>query len=89
MLTTTSDMPTRVSEECGSLLGDQDSLYIEGIGAIAQYHNWLDVQWEKGLPYFVRDVKAQQLEQLAAKQRQLQKQIELLNSEIIVHESCR
>ena len=33
-----------------------DALYVEGIGWIAQHHCYIDMCWEKGLPYFVRDI---------------------------------
>ena len=41
---------------------DSSAVHVEGIGWIAQYHSWYDMQWEKGIPYFVRDFKTEQLE---------------------------
>jgi hypothetical protein len=32
-----------------------EAIYVEGIGHIGQYLNYLDCLWEKGVPYFVRD----------------------------------
>ena len=48
------------------LLTEGDALYVEGVGLIGQYHSWLDTLWQKGLPYFIRDVKFKELESLLA-----------------------
>lgn len=79
-----------VSEDCSAV-------YVEGIGWIAQYHSWYDMQWEKGIPYFARDYKTEQLESLLSapgdkkkrKERiaRLVAELNDLNSEITAHET--
>lgn len=87
----------------GELLVGEDALYIDGIGYIAQYHSWLQQLWEKGIPYFVRDYKFQQLstllneptigEQNTKKRKRLvatlTDDVQLLNSKILAWETCR
>ena len=76
---------------------DSSAVHVEGIGWIAQYHSWYDMQWEKGIPYFVRDFKTEQLEQLletTGKKRKeriarLVAELNVLNSEIKAHENQR
>ena len=76
---------------------DSSAVHVEGIGWIAQYHSWYDMQWEKGIPYFVRDFKTEQLEQLletSGKKRKeriarLVAELNVLNSEIKAHENQR
>ena len=82
---------------------DSSAVHVEGIGWIAQYHSWYDMQWEKGIPYFVRDFKTEQLETLlddAARGRaeskkrkeriaRLVAELNVLNSEIKAHENQR
>ena len=47
---------TPVSEEVHvDLLSTDDAIWVEGIGWIGQYYNYIDQKWEKGLPFFVRD----------------------------------
>ena len=75
---------------------DNSAVYAEGIGWIAQYHSWYEMQWEKGIPYFARDYKTQQLEALLGasgdekkrKQRiaRLVAELNSLNSKIKAHE---
>ena len=48
------------------LVQSGDGLYVEGIGWIAQPHSWRDMLWEKGIPFFFRDLKAIQVAELAA-----------------------
>jgi hypothetical protein len=49
-------MHTPVSEEVHvDLLSTDDAIWIDGIGWIGQYYNYIDQKWEKGLPFFVRD----------------------------------
>ena len=81
------------------LLGNNDALWIDGVGYIAQYHNWLDVLWEKGVPYFIRDYKFAELQTLInlpnnskerkQKIKQLVHDVNTLNSKLKVYESCR
>jgi hypothetical protein len=55
-----------------------EGLYVEGIGWIAQHHSWCDMLWEKGIPFFFRDLKAIQVAKLAAaKPRSERLQLEL------------
>ena len=76
---------------------DSSAVHVEGIGWIAQYHSWYEMQWEKGIPYFVRDFKTEQLEQLletSGKKRKeriarLVAELNNLNSEIKAHENQR
>ena len=76
---------------------DSSAVHVEGIGWIAQYHSWYDMQWEKGIPYFVRDFKTEQLETLlettGEKRREriarLVAELNVLNSEIKAHENQR
>ena len=76
---------------------DSSAVHVEGIGWIAQYHSWYDMQWEKGIPYFVRDFKTEQLETLletTGKKRKeriarLVAELNVLNSEIKAHENQR
>ena len=76
---------------------DSSAVHVEGIGWIAQYHSWYDMQWEKGIPYFVRDFKTEQLETLletTGKKRKeriarLVAELNNLNSEIKAHENQR
>ena len=76
---------------------DSSAVHVEGIGWIAQYHSWYDMQWEKGIPYFVRDFKTEQLETLletTGKKRKeriarLVAELNDLNSEIKAHENQR
>ena len=76
---------------------DSSAVHVEGIGWIAQYHSWYDMQWEKGIPYFVRDFKTEQLETMLEttgtkrKERiaRLVAELNVLNSEIKAHENQR
>ena len=36
---------------------EESALYVHGVGWIAQYHHWADMLWEKGIPFFIRDIK--------------------------------
>ena len=38
-----------------ALLGQEQALYVEGLGHLDQYGSYVDCQWEKGVVYFVRD----------------------------------
>ena len=89
-----------VSEEvCNSaLLCEDDALHIAGIGAIAQYHSWLDNFWEKGIAYFLRDLKLTELDDLLSQRHTTERsnriatlatQINALNSNITKWEQCR
>ena len=60
MVTTGAILATQVSEYDRSL-DDPSVLFVEGIGPIAQYHNYVDVVEEKGLWYFARDYRAWRL----------------------------
>ena len=60
-----------------------DALYIGGIGPIAQYHCYLDMLWEKGIPYFVRDYYAKEV---AAGCVELVPRLSALNSELCAYE---
>lgn len=83
------------------LMSCDDALYVEGVGWIAQYHCWLDMLWEKGIPYFIRDVKFLELKTLqedvrwkTAKDRKkrmarLVADVQLLNSKIRRWEQCQ
>jgi len=39
-----------------------DAIHIEGVGIIGQHFSYLNTCWEKGVPYFVRDVYIKELE---------------------------
>ena len=43
--------------EYDSSLDDPSVLFVDGIGPIAQYHNYVDVAEEKGLHLFARDYR--------------------------------
>ena len=62
MLTVSSsiDIATQVSEYDSSL-GDHSVLFVDGIGPIAQYHNYVDVAEAKGLSHFARDYRTWRL----------------------------
>ena len=49
-------MSTAVSEE--------SAVFVHGIGWIAQYDSYLNTFWEKGVGYFLRDVKFAELQTL-------------------------
>ncbi len=79
---------------------DSSAVHVDGIGWIAQYHSWYEMQWEKGIPYFVRDYKTERLEALVedasgdVKKRKLciarlVAELNHLNSEIRAHENQR
>lgn len=76
------------------------SLYVDGVGSIAQYDSWLSLLWEKGVLYFLRDYRYTQIKELtegaypdiSAKDRkrriaQSVKQWNALNSDIMARES--
>jgi hypothetical protein len=44
-----------------TLLQEGDALWVEGIGAIAQHHCWLDMLWSSGIVYAFRDIKRKEL----------------------------
>jgi hypothetical protein len=73
-----------------------EALWVEGVGWIGQYHNYLETLWEKGVPYFCRDYYFQELQQKldeGVSHKQLQnliRNVNLLNSKILAYEqSCR
>jgi hypothetical protein len=73
-----------------------EALWIEGIGPIGQYYNYIDTLWERGIPYFVRDVYFFELQEKQAQGarardiRDLVDKINLLNSKIRAYEvQCR
>lgn len=78
------------------LLGNNDALWIDGVGYIAQYHHWIDMLLEKGIPYFIRDYKCAELQTLLdlpnlkcckerkSRIRKLVHEINMLNSKIRV-----
>jgi len=49
-------MSTAVSEE--------SAVFVNGVGWIAQYDSYLNTFWEKGVGYFLRDVKFAELQTL-------------------------
>ena len=70
-----------------------NALWVPGIGAIAQHDCYIDMQWEKGVVYFMRDLCKQQIEaRLSAPNpdmravRELTARMERLNSKIQTHE---
>ena len=65
-----------------------DVLWIEGVGPIGQYYNYWDALWEKGIPYFVRDVYLSQLNDIEFKMNELSNKYNDLNSKIQTYE-CR
>ena len=90
-----SDISNLVSEERimfdPILLQNEEAIYIDGIGWICQYHNWFDVLWEKGIPYFMRDLKVKDLTNLkqnCINTRVLEREIDFLNSKILEWEQC-
>ena len=36
-------------------MSEAEAIYVDGIGAIAQYHSYVEQYWTHGIPYFVRD----------------------------------
>ncbi len=90
---------TQCSEEVTSLerfdlaYTGECALWVPGIGAIAQHDCYVDMQWEKGVVYFMRDLCKGQIEsQLNAPNpdmravRELVARMERLNSKIRAHE---
>lgn len=71
----------------------EEALWVEGVGWLGQYHSYLDTCWEKGLPYFVRDVYFQELQLLldkgetSTRVKSLIASINLLNSKIKAYEA--
>ena len=73
-----------------------DALYIEGIGYIGQYYSYLETLWEKGVPYFVRDMYFNELESklnsgaTSKEMRTIVNRVNFLNSKIRAYEdACR
>jgi hypothetical protein len=70
-----------------------EALWIEGVGPIGQYYSYFETLWEKGIPYFIRDVYFAELEEKQAQGarsrdiRELVNRINLLNSKIRVYEA--
>ena len=70
-----------------------DAIWIEGIGPIGQYYNYFDTLWEKGVPYFIRDVYIDELRETqahgacASDIRDLVDKINTLNSKIRAYEA--
>ena len=54
------DIATQVSEY-DRRRSDPNVLYVDGIGPIAQYHNYVDCAVEKGLQHFVKDYQQHRL----------------------------
>lgn len=79
------------------LLGDNDALYVEGIGHIAQYHCYCDMLYSHGVVYFLRDWLFREIEEkveAGTPHRQLKvliHRLSTLNSKIRAHEEsqCR
>ena len=67
-----------------------EALFVEGVGWLGQHHSYLDLLWEKGLPYFVRDYYLQELQAASPEAAcHLAQQIRLLNSKIRAYEQCQ
>ena len=47
-----------------NLLSEDNALVVDGIGAIAQYDCYIEMQREKGILHFVKDYKTAKLDQL-------------------------
>jgi hypothetical protein len=76
------------------LLQTDAALYVEGIGHIAQYDCYVDMLWEKQIPYFVRDYYVRRIEEMllepgacVASVRPLVARLEALNNAIREYES--
>lgn len=74
---------------------DQEALFIDGIGPIAQYHCYWDMLYTHGVIYFLRDSLCRQIE-LQIKQGVLLcdlqteiRRLETLNSNIRIHEATQ
>ena len=56
-VSSSSDIDATQVSEYDSSLDDPSVLFVDGIGPIAQYHNYVDVAEEKGLHLFARDYR--------------------------------
>lgn len=65
---------------------EESALYVHGVGWIAQYHYWADMLWEKGIPFFIRDIKFAELQRLledvSEPPRQKRQRIRRLTNEV-------
>lgn len=72
----------------------ENAIYVEGIGHIGQYLNYMDCLWEKGIIYFVRDYYCNEIELKlsagisAANVRPLINAFNTLNSNIVAYEKA-
>ena len=87
-------MDTEVSEYHlfdTELLDHSDGIFINGVGWIAQHHSWIDQFYSKGMCYFMRDLKCDDLRN--AKDRdtriRLTSELFILNSNIKAWEDAR
>ena len=67
-----------------------EALWIDGVGAIGQHFSYLETAWEKGVPYFVRDVYFAELEAKQARgacARDIADKLKDLNSKICAYEA--
>lgn len=93
MLSILSEYPLNPDEELHK--GEDDAIWIQGIGGIAQYHSYYDTLWEKNVIYFVRDYYFNELQSELEKGvrhkavRQLIYNVNLLNSKILAHENAK
>lgn len=74
---------------------DTDTVYVEDLGPIAQYHHWQDMLYSHGMVYFLRDYAMRQMEtQIEAgvclkELRPLIDRFNTLNSKIIAYEATQ
>ena len=79
------------------LHSDSESLWVEGIGCIAQYHHWSDMLYSHGVIYFLRDYLFKDIEaklDAGARPKDLRPlitRLNTLNSKISAYEAqeCR
>jgi hypothetical protein len=78
-----------------ALQSDQEALFIDGIGPIAQYHCYCEMLWSHGVVYFLRDSLSRQIDLkikrgvLLCELRTEIRRLETLNSDILIHEATQ
>lgn len=69
------------------LHSDTEALYVDGIGWIAQYHNWVDKMYTHGFIYYLRDKTSVDL--MHAQTTELKTRLASLNSKIEAYEAAK
>ena len=72
------------------LISCDTALFVDGIGHIAQYDCYVDMMWEKGIVYYLRDYLTTEIESRCARDvpaRELVYRLHALNSKIREYEN--